>query len=124
MIIFWFLSCTKDSVSIVQKYEKRWDTEISIREVKTLMDINVLRSKSCAMLKKELGIALTACNMVRKIIANAAEKAAFSPEGNIFQKCSQTHRPVFLDKRGRVFCKVSSGRPRKSVNTNKSANNS
>ena len=53
-----------DSASIVQKYEKRRDIEISIREVKTLMDINVLRSKSCAMLKKELGIVLTACNTV------------------------------------------------------------
>jgi hypothetical protein len=31
-----------DSASIVQKYEKRWDMEISIREIKTLMDINVL----------------------------------------------------------------------------------
>jgi hypothetical protein len=113
-----------DAVSIVQKYEKRWDIEISIREIKTLMDINVLRSKSCRMLKKELGIALTAYNMVRKIIARAADKAAFSPEGNIFQKCTQAGRTVFLDKRGRVFCKVSTGRPRKSVNTNKPSNNS
>jgi hypothetical protein len=112
------------SASIVQKYEKRWDIEISIREIKTLMDINVLRSKSCKMLKKELGIALTAYNMVRKIMAKSAEKATFSPEGNIFQKCAQTDRPVFLDKRGRVFCKFSTGRPRKSVNTNKPANNS
>ncbi|MDR0603117.1 MAG: IS4 family transposase, partial [Bacteroidales bacterium] len=113
-----------DAASIVQKYEKRWDIEISIREIKTLMDINVLRSKSCRMLKKELGIALTAYNMVRKIIAGAADKAAFPPEGNIFRKCTQADRPVFLDKRGRVFCKVSTGRPRKSVNTNKPSNNS
>ena len=113
-----------DAASIVQKYEKRWDIEISIREIKTLMDINVLRSNSCRMLKKELGIALTAYNMVRKIIAGAADKAAFSPEGNLFQKCTQADRPVFLDKRGRVFCKVSTGRPRKSVNTNKPSNNS
>jgi IS4 transposase len=112
-----------NAVSIVQKYEKRWDIEISIREIKTLMDINVLRSKSCRMLKKELGIALTAYNMVRKIIARAADKAAFPPEGNIFQKCTQAYRHVFLDKRGRVFCKVSTGRPRKSVNTNKPSNN-
>ncbi|MDR1380216.1 MAG: transposase, partial [Tannerella sp.] len=112
-----------DSASIVQKYEKRWDIEISIREIKTLMDINVLRSKSGGMLKKELGIALAAYNPVRKIIAMSAEKAAFPPEGNIFQKCAPTDRPVFLDKRGRVFCKFSTGRPRKSVNTNKPPNN-
>jgi hypothetical protein len=113
-----------DSASIVQKYEKRWDIEINIREIKTLMDINVLRSKSCRMLKKELGIALTAYNMVRKIIAKLAQKTDFPPESHLFQKCAQTGRPVFLDKRGRVFCKVSTGRPRKSVYTNKPANNS
>jgi hypothetical protein len=113
-----------DSASIIQKYEKRWNIEINIREIKTLTDINVLRSKSCRMLKKDLGIALTAYNTVRKIMEKSAEKAAFSPEGNIFQKCAQTDRPVFPDRRGRVFCKFSTGRPRKSVNTNKPANSS
>jgi hypothetical protein len=102
-----------DAVSIVQKYEKRWDIEISIREIKTLMDINVLRSKSCDMLKKELEVALTAYNMVRKIMARAADKAAFPPESNIFQKRAEAGSHVFLDKRGRVFCRVSTGRPRK-----------
>jgi hypothetical protein len=102
-----------DAVSIVQKYEKRWDMEISIREIKTLMDINVLRSKSCEMLKKELKVALTAYNMVRKIMARAADKAAFPPENNIFQKCAEAGSPAFLDRRGRVFCRVSTGRPRK-----------
>jgi hypothetical protein len=75
-----------DSASIVQKYEKRWDIEISIREIKALMDINVLRSKSCRMLKKELGIALTAYNMVRRIIARSAETADFPSESHLFQK--------------------------------------
>jgi hypothetical protein len=88
------------------------------------MDINVLRSKSCAMLEKELMVTLTAYNMVRKIMARAADKAAFPPESNIFQKCAEAGSPVFLDKRGRVFCRISTGRPRKSVNTNKPANNS
>lgn len=87
-----------DSVSIVQKYEKRWDTEISIREVKTLMDINVLRSKSCAMLKKELGIALTACNMVRKIIANAAEKPLFPPKEISFKSALRLIALFFLTR--------------------------
>ena len=44
------------------------------------MDINVLRSKSREMLFKELLIALTAYNLVRKIIAKAAEKGGFSPQ--------------------------------------------
>jgi hypothetical protein len=95
---------------IVLKYATRWDVEISIREIKTLMDINVLRSKSPEMIAKELAIALTAYNMVRKIIAKSAERAAFSPETNIFQKCPSFNRSVLLDSKGRVFHHWSSGR--------------
>jgi hypothetical protein len=107
------------AVSIVQKYEKRWDIEISIREIKTLMDINVLRSKSCDMMEKELKATLSAYNMIRKIMAGAADKAAFPPKDNIFQKYAEADRSVFLDKRGRVFCRISTGRPRKAVQTDK-----
>jgi hypothetical protein len=42
-----------NTTGIVLKYATRWDIDISIREIKTLMDINVLRSKTPEMLKKE-----------------------------------------------------------------------
>jgi IS4 transposase len=95
---------------IVAKYTMRWDIEISIREIKTLMDINVLRSKSRDMLFKELIIALIAYNMVRKLIAKSADKVGFPPQEDIFQKCSPFGRTVLLDKKGRVFFKWSPGR--------------
>jgi len=95
---------------IIVKYAMRWDIEISIRETKTLMDINVLRSKSREMMAKELLIALTAYNMVRKVIAESADTVGFPPQDNIFQKFSPFGRPVLLDKRGRVFYKWSPGR--------------
>jgi hypothetical protein len=98
------------AADIVAKYTMRWDIEISIREIKTLMDINILRSKSREMLFKELIIALTAYNMVRKIIAGSADKVGFSPQRDIFQKCSPFGRTVLLDKKGRVFFKWSPGR--------------
>lgn len=98
------------SADIVAKYTMRWDIEICIREIKTIMDINVLRSKSRGMLYKELLIALTAYNMVRKIIAKSADKVGFSPQENIFQKCAPFGRDVLLDKKGRVFFKWSPGR--------------
>jgi hypothetical protein len=112
-----------DAASIVQKYEKRWDIEICIREIKTFMDVNVLRSKSCGMLEKELATALTAYNMVRKIMVRAAQKADFPPESNIFQRCIEVSRPVFVDKRGRVFRKCSPGRPRRTHEPDKHADN-
>jgi hypothetical protein len=95
---------------IVIKYSMRWDIEISIREVKTIMDINVLRSKSRDMMLKELIIALIAYNMLRKKIAESANLIDFSPQEDIFQKCAPFGRTVLLDKRGRVFYKWSPGR--------------
>jgi hypothetical protein len=98
------------TVDIIMKYATRWDIEISIREVKTIMDINVLRSKSREMLLKELIIALTAYNLIRKIIAKAADKVGFPPQKDIFHEFNPFGRTVLLDKRGRVFVKKSPGR--------------
>jgi len=108
---------------IVTKYSMRWNIEISIREVKTIMDINVLRSKSREMLFKELLIALTAYNLVRKVIAKSAGKVGFSPQKDIFPKFNSAGSTIFLDKRGRVFCKKSPGRYGYAVRTNQQASN-
>jgi hypothetical protein len=116
-----YSTLTEENISaadIVLKYANRWDIEISIREIKTLMDINVLRGKSPDILKKELGISLTAYNMVRKIMARSADKAGFSPQENIFQMCAEISRPLLLEKKGRVFYKQSSGKHGKTNNTN------
>jgi len=104
------LNETVTAAEIVTKYTMRWDIEISIREIKTLMDINILRSKSRDMLFKELIIALIAYNMVRKLIAGSADKVGIPPQIDIFQKCSPFDRTVLLDKKGRVFFKWSPGR--------------
>ena len=107
------------TAEIVAKYTMRWDIEISIREIKTIMDINVLRSKSVEMMRKELIIALTAYNMIRKLIAKSADKVGFSPKKDIFQECNPLGRTVLLDKRGRVFFKWSPGRYGYAYGTNK-----
>jgi len=104
------LNETITAAEIVAKYTMRWDIEISIREIKTLMDINILRSKSRDMLFKELIIALIAYNMARKIIAESADQVGIPPQNDIFQKCSPFDRTVLLDKKGRVFFKWSPGR--------------
>ncbi len=43
-----------EKADIVLKYFTRWDIEISIREIKTLMDINIVRSKKSGMVKKDI----------------------------------------------------------------------
>jgi hypothetical protein len=102
-----------EKTDIVLKYTRRWDVEICIREIKTLMDINVLRAKSPDMLQKELAASLVAYNFVRYIIAKSVENTAFSPQRDIFRQCTPPNRIILLDKKGRVFKRWSSGRNRK-----------
>ena len=60
-------------------YLTRWDIEVSIREIKMLMDVNVLRSKSPEMALKELFVALIAYNIIRKIIWASLKDLPFPP---------------------------------------------
>jgi hypothetical protein len=113
-----------NSSEIITKYTMRWDIEISIREIKTIMDINVLRSKSRNMLFKELVISLTAYNLIRKLIAKAADKVGFPPQENIFQKYNPFGRSVLLDRKGRVFFKWSPGRYGYARGTNRKTSDS
>ena len=107
------------AIDIILKYSTRWDIEISIREIKTLIDINVLRSKSREMMRKELAVALTAYNLVRKVIAQSADIVGIPPQEDIFQKCTPVSRPILMDKKGRVFYRWSTGRHGKTAQTNK-----
>jgi len=109
---------TIEKTEIILKYTKRWDIEICIREIKTLMDINVLRAKSPDMLEKELTASLIAYNFVRYTIAKSVENTDFSPQRNIFYQCSPSNRTLLLDKKGRVFNRWSTGRTRKTEEKN------
>jgi len=95
---------------IIAKYISRWDIEITIREIKTLMDINVIRSKSEEMVFKEITIALAAYNMMRKIIAKSVDKTDFSPKEDIIQKFFEANKTVLIDKKGRIYNRWSPGR--------------
>jgi hypothetical protein len=95
---------------IILKYAVRWDIEITIREIKTIMGINIARSKTEDMVLKEITIALTAYNMVRKIIAKSVELTDFSPQSHFVQKCFEADQGILVDKKGRVYQQWSSGR--------------
>jgi hypothetical protein len=101
---------TISSTEIVAKYSTRWDIEISIREFKTLMDVNIVRSKSPDMVMKELLIAFISYNLIRKIIAKATEHSGFSPQGHIIQKYLEAGKTVLMDKKGRTYQRWSPGR--------------
>jgi len=93
-------------------YLTRWDIEIGIREIKTIMNINVLSSKSKAMIEKELGISLSTYNLIRKIIHASVEGLSFFPEADLIQKFYPNSQSVFIDKKNRLYNRWSSGRRR------------
>jgi hypothetical protein len=96
---------------VVRKYAGRWDIEITIREVKVLMGFSVLRGKSEDMVFKEIGVALTAYNLVRRIIAESVIKTDFPPETDFVQKFFETYKTQLVDRKGRVYSRWAPGRP-------------
>jgi len=104
---------------IIVKYLTRWDIEISIREIKTIMDVNVVRSKTEDMVFKELITAFTAYNMVRKVIARSVQKTDFSPKENLIQEFFEGNKELFIDKKGRKYKRWSTGRYGKPDEKNK-----
>ncbi len=102
---------TISKLEIVQKYASRWDIEITIREIKTMMDLNIARGKSEEMVFKEYGVALIAYNLLRRIISKSVEKTGFSPQEDIFQKLFAPYKNILVDRQGRVYSRWSPGRP-------------
>jgi hypothetical protein len=95
---------------IVLKYFTRWDIEITIREVKTMMDISVLRGKTDDIVRKELVAAFIAYNLIRKLITQSTLETAFSPETDIIQEFLENNKDILMDRKGRIYTRWSSGR--------------
>jgi IS4 transposase len=93
-------------------YLTRWDIEIGIREIKTIMDINILRSQTPEMVLKELTVALTTYNMVRGLIYANIKGLPFSPEGGFIQRFYTFNQDILVDKKGRIYNRWSTGRGR------------
>jgi len=103
-------------------YLTRWDIEISIREIKTIMDVNILRSKTPDMALKELAVSLAAYNLIRKIIYASTKDLPFSPEEDFIQKFYTFNQDILIDKTGRVYNRWSTGRRRtEAINNQTSA---
>lgn len=99
-----------DKTEIYLKYFSRWDIEISIREIKSIMGMNILRSKSPEMALRELMAGLIAYNYIRIIMARTVNKTDFSPEIDIFQEYYKTDPSGYVDKLGRIYARRSPGR--------------
>lgn len=58
---------------IADLYLQRWDVEINFRDIKTTMDMDVLRCKTPQMIRKEIVMHLIVYNAIRQIMLESAE---------------------------------------------------
>jgi len=68
----------------------RWRAEIDLRSLKTVMEMDVLRCKTPEMVRKEIWAHLLAYNLIRTVIARAAEAHKRQPYDISFKGAMQT----------------------------------
>ena len=68
----------------------RWHAELDLRSIKHVMQMDVLRCKSPAMVRKEIWMHLLAYNLIRKLMAQAAATASVCPRDLSFKGTLQT----------------------------------
>ena len=60
------------AAELAEAYRRRWDVELFFRDIKTTMDMDVLRCKSPEMVRKEIVMHLIVYNCIRALILEAA----------------------------------------------------
>jgi len=68
----------------------RWHAELDLRSIKQVMQMDVLRCKSPAMVRKEIWMHLLAYNLIRKLMAQAAATVGVDPRDISFKGTLQT----------------------------------
>jgi hypothetical protein len=68
----------------------RWHAELDLRSIKHVMQMDVLRCKSPAMVRKEIWMHLLAYNLIRQLMAQAAVAAGVCPRDLSFKGTRQT----------------------------------
>jgi len=68
----------------------RWHAELDLRSIKDVMQMDVLRCKTPAMVRKEIWMHLLAYNLIRKLMAQAAAAAGVDPRDLSFKGTLQT----------------------------------
>jgi hypothetical protein len=75
---------------IAEAFRQRWHVELDLRSIKQAMGMSVLRCKTPAMVRKEVWVHLLAYNLIRTVMARAAEQAGIEPREVSFTGAMQT----------------------------------
>ena len=72
-----------------QLYARRWNVELDLRNIKTTLGMDVLSCLTPQMVKKELWVYLLAYNLIRLLMAQAAQYAGLHPRQLSFKHTVQ-----------------------------------
>jgi hypothetical protein len=64
---------------LLELYRSRWQVELDLRAIKSVMQMDLLRCKRPPMVRKEIAAHLLAYNLVRSVMARAAHRAGLLP---------------------------------------------
>jgi hypothetical protein len=78
------------AAELARVYRARWHAELDLRTIKITMQMDVLRCKTPAMVRKEIWMHLLAYNLIRTVIAEAAERHKLKPREVSFKGALQT----------------------------------
>ena len=70
-------------------YERRWEGEVDIRSIKSVMQMDILRCKTPEMVRKEIWAHLLAYNLLRTVMAVAAGENGLEPRQVSFKGAKQ-----------------------------------
>ena len=93
VIVTTLLDPTKYQASALgDLFRQRWHAELDIRSLKTTMGMEMLRTKTPEMVRKEVGMNLLAYNLIRGVMAESARGRDMQPRELSFNGARQTVR--------------------------------
>ena len=75
---------------LAELYRARWNQELDLRSIKTTLQMDVVRCKTPELVRKEVWTHLLAYNLIRTVMAQAAEKHHVCPRTLSFKGALQT----------------------------------
>jgi len=88
-VVTTILALSIDGERIGSLYERRWDGEVDLRSIKSTMQMDILRCKTPDMVHKEIWTHLLAYNLLRTVMAVAANENDMEPRQVSFKGAKQ-----------------------------------
>ena len=88
-VVTTILDVSIDGKQIGDLYERRWSGEVDIRSIKSTMQMDILRCKTPEMVHKEIWTHLLAYNLLRTVMAVAANENDIDPRKVSFKGAKQ-----------------------------------